>query len=163
MIVFLDTNVLGLLAKPTKSFDESSNESYRVQQWFYGLKSRSVRTVTSALCDYEFRRGLLEPSAKANELAPGVIELEGLFNTGMLEFIPVSREDSILAAQMWVDAQADGRPTSDKKKIDIDVIISAQCLILQQERPGRKVIMATTNIKHISRYCEAANWQDIKS
>jgi hypothetical protein len=162
MIVFLDTNVLGLLAKPTKSFDESSDESYRVQQWFYSLHSRGVRVVTSTLCDYEFRRGLLEPSAKASELAPGVIEIDTLANTGMLKFITVSREHTILAAQMWIDAQAEGRPTSDKNKIDIDVIISAQCLILQQENPGRKVVMATTNIKHISRYCEAANWQDIK-
>jgi hypothetical protein len=162
MIVFLDTNVLGLLAKPTKSFDESSDESYQVQQWFYSLRSRGVRLVTSTLCDYEFRRGLLEPSVKANELAPGVVELETLADTGMLEFISVSREDGILAAQMWVDAQADGRPTSDKKNIDIDVIISAQSLILQRENPGQKVVVATTNTKHISRYCEAANWRDIK-
>ncbi|AFY93434.1 hypothetical protein [Chamaesiphon minutus] len=162
MIVFLDTNVLGLLAKPIKSFEESSNESYRVQQWFYGLQSRGVRVITSTLCDYEFRRGLLERSGNANQLAPGVIELDILAETGILEFIPVSRKDAILAAQMWVDAQADGRPTSDKKKIDIDVIISAQCLILQQDNPGQSVVMATTNIKHISRYCEAANWQDIK-
>ncbi len=162
MIVFLDTNVLGLLAKPTKSFDESSDESYQVQQWFYSLHSRGVRVVTSTLCDYEFRRGLLEPSVKANELAPGVIELDTLADTGMLEFIAVSREDAILAAQMWVDAQADGRPTSEKKNIDIDVVISAQCLILQQESPGQKVVVATTNTKHISRYFEAANWQNIK-
>lgn len=104
----------------------------------------------------------MEPSVKANELAPGVIELDTLADTRMLEFISVSREDAILAAQMWVDAQADGRPTSDKKNIDIDVIISAQCLILQQESPGQKVVVATTNIRHISRYCEAANWRDIK-
>jgi hypothetical protein len=164
MIVFLDTNVLGLLAKPTKSFDDSSDESYQVQQWFYGLLSRGVRVVTSTLCDYEFRRGLLEPSDKANDaaIAPGLIELDSLADTGTLEFIFVSREDSILAAQMWVDAQAEGRPTSDKNKIDVDVIISAQCLRLQQESPGQKVVMATTNIKHISRYCEAANWRDIK-
>jgi hypothetical protein len=165
MIVFLDTNVLGLLAKQTKSFDDSSDESYQVEQWFYGLLSRGVRVVTSTLCDYEFRRGLLEPSDKANELAalaPGLIALDSLADTGMLEFISVSREDAILAAQMWIDAQAEGRPTSDKQNIDVDVIISAQCLILQKENPGRKVIMATTNIKHISRYCEAANWRDIK-
>jgi hypothetical protein len=76
MIVFLDTNVLGLIAKPTKSFDESSDESYQVQQWFYRLCSQGVRFVTSTLCDYEFRRGLLKPSANSNELAPGVIELD---------------------------------------------------------------------------------------
>jgi hypothetical protein len=80
----------------------------------------------------------------------------------MLEFISVSREDAILAAQMWVDAKAKGRPTSDKSNVDIDVIISAQCLILQQESPGQKVVVATKNIRHISRYCEAANWRDIK-
>ena len=162
MIVFLDTNVLGLIAKPNKSFDDSSDESYQVQQWFYGLLSKGVRVVTSTLCEYEFRRGLLEPSNKSTELAPGLIELDELAEREILEFIDVSRKDSILAAQMWVDAQAKGLATSDKKKIDIDVIISAQCLILQQDSLGQKVIMATTNVKHISRYCEAANWQDIK-
>ncbi|PSB55783.1 type II toxin-antitoxin system VapC family toxin [Chamaesiphon polymorphus] len=162
MIVFLDTNVLGLLAKPKKCFDESSDESYQVQQWFYGLLSKGVRVVTSTLCDYEFRRGLLEPSNRSTELAPGLIELDDIAARGILEFIAVSREDSILAAQLWVDAQADGRPTSDKKKIDIDVIISAQCLTLQKENPGQKVIMATTNTKHISRYCDSADWREIK-
>jgi hypothetical protein len=126
------------------------------------LLSKGIRVVTSTLCEYEFRRGLLEPSSTSTEIAPGIIELDNLADSGVLEFINVSREDSILAAQMWVDAQAKGLPTSDKKKIDIDVIISAQCLILQQDNLGQKVIMATTNIKHISRYCEAANWRDIK-
>jgi hypothetical protein len=33
---------------------------------------------------------------------------------------------------------------------------------LVAEYPGQRVIVATTNLKHLSRFCDAARWQDIK-
>ena len=55
-----------------------------------------------------------------------------------------------------------GKQTSDSKNIDADMIISAHYRILCDEHPGQQVIVATTNLKHLSIFCEAANWQDIK-
>lgn len=162
MIVFLDTNILGLIAKPEKSFNESSDESYQAQQWFYKLLSRGIRVVTSTLCDYELRRGLLSDSIRSQKIPLGLQELDTLAENGMLEFLPVSREDGILAADLWAKASTIGQTSRGNKDIDVDVIISDQCLILKNDNPGQRVIVATKNIKHLSRFCEAANWQDIK-
>lgn len=162
MIVFLDTNVLGLIAKPEKSFDESSDESYQAQQWFYGLLSRGIRVVTSTLCDYELRRGLLSDSIRSQKIPLGLQELDTLAENRVLEFLPVSRENAILAADLWAKASTIGQTSRGNKDIDVDVIISAQCLMLKDANPGQRVIVATTNLKHLSRFCEAANWQNIK-
>jgi hypothetical protein len=36
-------------------------------------------------------------------------------------------------------------------------------ILAKPERSGQQVIVATTNLKHLSIFCEAANWQDIKT
>ena len=54
MIVFLDSGVLGLLSSP-----RDTGEAGDCKEWFFRLLSRSVYIVTSDLCDYEVRRGLI--------------------------------------------------------------------------------------------------------
>jgi hypothetical protein len=34
---------------------------------------------------------------------------------------------------------------------------------LKKEFPGRYIVIATTNVKHLSRFAEAKNWVDIQS
>ncbi|MGK7878063.1 MAG: hypothetical protein AB4426_33580 [Xenococcaceae cyanobacterium] len=46
--------------------------------------------------------------------------------------------------------------------IDVDVIIGATCQLLQAEYPGQFLVVATTNVKHISRFTAAKIWQDIQ-
>ena len=52
-------------------------------------------------------------------------------------------------------------PTADDNSLDADVIISAQYRLIDKEYPGRYVVIATTNVKHLSRFTEAKAWQDI--
>jgi len=33
---------------------------------------------------------------------------------------------------------------------------------LKKEFPGRYIVIATTNVKHLSRFAEAKNWVDIQ-
>ncbi|BAZ17627.1 hypothetical protein NIES4071_95070 [Calothrix sp. NIES-4071] len=54
MIVFLDSGVLGLLSSPRQT-----GEAADCKEWFFRLLSKSVYIVTSDLCDYEVRRGLI--------------------------------------------------------------------------------------------------------
>jgi hypothetical protein len=158
MIVFLDTNILGLICNKNISFDECQ----QCKKWFDTLFLRGVRIVTSDLCHYEVMRGLIGSSIRSNEAAPGIKSLELLKVNGFLEFLPVSTEALDLAANLWARAFTSGQTTRDEKDIDIDIIISAQYQLLRDEFPGQQVIMATTNLKHLSIFCDAANWRDIK-
>jgi hypothetical protein len=107
-------------------------------------------------------RGLLSSSILKKEVAPGIKSLESLKADGFLEFLPVSTEALDLAAKLWARASTSGQTTRDEKDIDIDIIISAQYQLLKDEFPGQQVIVATTNLKHLSIFCEAAHWRDIK-
>jgi hypothetical protein len=158
MIVFLDTNILGLICNKNISFDECQ----QCKKWFDTLFLRGVRIVTSDLCHYEVTRGLIGSSIRSNEAAPGIKSLELLKVDGFLEFLPVSTEALDLAANLWARAFTSGQTTRDEKDIDIDIIISAQYQLLRDEFPGQQVIMATTNLKHLSIFCDTANWRDIK-
>lgn len=66
------------------------------------------------------------------------------------------------AAQLWAISRSKGIPTANEKNIDADVIIAAQCQLFQQENLGQTLIVATTNVKHLSRFIEAQKWQDIR-
>lgn len=158
MIVFLDTNILGLISNSNTSFDECQ----QCDKWFTTLSVRGVRFVTSDICDYEVRRGLISSFIRSGKLASGINGLNSLKTDGLLEFLPVSTEALDLAANLWARASNEGLTTRDDKNIDVDIIISAQYQILRDEYPGQQVIVATTNLKHLSRFCEAARWQDIK-
>jgi hypothetical protein len=158
MIVFLDTNILGILCNRNALIYESQE----CKRWFDTLFARGVRFVTSDLCDYEVRRGLIGSSMRAGKIAPGIEVLNSLKTDGLIEFLPVSTLALDLAANLWAKASIDGRSTRDEKNIDIDIIISAQYQIMKDEFPGRRVVVATTNLKHLSLFCDAANWRDIR-
>jgi hypothetical protein len=158
MIVFLDTNILGLISNSNTSFDECQ----QCDKWFTTLSVRGVRFVTSDICDYEVRRGLISSFIRSGKLASGINGLNSLKTDGLLEFLPVSTDSLDLAANLWATASNEGLTTRDDKNIDVDIIISAQYQLLKAEYPGQHVIVATTNLKHLSRFCDAARWQDIK-
>jgi hypothetical protein len=158
MIVFLDSNILGLISNSNASFDECQ----QCDKWFTTLSVRGVRFVTSDICDYEVRRGLISSLIRSGKLASGLNILNSLKTDGILEFLPVSAESLDLAANLWARASNEGLTTRDDKNIDVDIIISAQYQVLKADYPGQRVIVATTNLKHLSRFCDAARWQDIK-
>ncbi len=54
MIVLLDTGVLGMICNPN-----ASEKILQCKRWFNHLLARSVYFVTSEICDYEVRRGLI--------------------------------------------------------------------------------------------------------
>lgn len=154
MIVFFDTGVLGLVASPN-----NTGEAKECKEWLYGLLARSVYVVTSDICDYEVRRGLLLASL-TNPTVQGIQNLDNL--PAVIDFLPLTQMVMKEAAQLWAQAHSQGIQTADNKNIDADIIICAQVRVIQQENPGQYIVVATTNTKHLQRFTEANLWRDVK-
>lgn len=154
MIIFIDTGVLGLLSSPNDRQEVTDS-----QEWLYYLLARSVNIVSSDICDYEVRRGALL-TVKSNSNEQGIENLDDLHS--LINFLPVSQIILRNSAKLWAEFRSQGLPTAEVENIDVDVIIGATCQLVQQEYPGQRLIVATTNVKHLSRFVEARNWQKIK-
>jgi hypothetical protein len=61
------------------------------------------------------------------------------------------------AAQLWAQARQQGQPTAGDKTIDGDMILVAQAMSLTIP----DVVVATTNVGHLSRLIAAEVWQNI--
>jgi hypothetical protein len=121
------------------SFD--NEEAVQCVNWLYKLLSTGVRVVTSDLCDYEIRRGLIlaqKTSSGGNGLRL-LDEYRQLF-----EFLPVTANVLAEAASLWALARFTGNPNAPEKNIDIDIILCGQWNVLKRQQPGRHIIIAIT-------------------
>jgi predicted nucleic acid-binding protein len=162
MIAFIDSGILGLLANPNKkgeAADCPKGLAPRREQWLLGLLSRGVFVLTSDICDYEVRRNLILESRKKSSIN-SVASLNELKD--LVTFLPLNNEVMLEAANLWAEARIQGIPTADDKSLDADIIICAQFKLLEKEYPGRYIVIATTNVKHLSRFTEAKEWQAIE-
>jgi predicted nucleic acid-binding protein len=153
-IVFLDSGIIGLITSPRKQ-----GQALACEQWMLGLLARGVNIVSSEICDYEVRRNLIleaNLSKKVDNLG-NLDELDEL-----ITFLPITKAALRTAAQLWAEARLNGMPTADNLTLDADVIICAQWRLISGQYPGQLCIIATTNIKHISRFAIAEEWQNIR-
>ena len=67
----------------------------------------------------------------------------------------------LLAADLWANSRQSGLATGDPKKLDIDVILAAQALSLGV--PASDLVVATSNVAHLSRFVSADLWSNITS
>lgn len=155
MIIFLDSGVLGVLSSSRKTATVT-----QCKQWFYQLLARGTYVVSSELCDYEVRRSLLLNQLRNPVASQSLHNLDELLT--LIEFLPMTSPVIKKSAQLWAETRFQGLATADADNIDVDVIIGATCQLLQQEYPGQRLIVATTNVKHLSRFIEATNWHEIQ-
>jgi predicted nucleic acid-binding protein len=153
MIVFLDSGIIGLLSSPN-----DRELAVNCQSWLYRLLSRSVYVVSSDICDYEVRRGL-ELALHKNPHVSGLSRLDGLAQ--IIDFLPTERVVLQRAAKIWAEARITGQGTAGDRELDADIIIAAHWLILTEEYPGQAVTIATTNVKHLSRFTIDRSWEEI--
>lgn len=64
-----------------------------------------------------------------------------------------------LAADLWAQSRQSGLAMGDPKKLDIDVIVTAQALTLGV--PTSDLVIATSNVRHLSRFAPADLWTNI--
>lgn len=100
----------------------------------------------------ELRRELLRAGK-----TKGIKQLDRL-KTVVL-YLPITTQVMLKAAELWATARKGGYPTAAPDALDADVILAAQALLVANE--GNEVIIATTNVGHLSRFVEAREWQDI--
>lgn len=146
-IIILDTGVLGMLVHPTET-----GEPRECKTWLKQLVLRGASVAVPEIADYELRRELLR--MKSPESVKRLDELNA-----RLRYVPLTTEAMLKAAELWAAARSAGRPTADDKALDGDAILAAQSVLLSQA--GNEVIVATTNVGHLSRFVDARSWRDI--
>jgi predicted nucleic acid-binding protein len=152
-IILLDSGVLGNLCNPY-----ASPLRAQLDNWLYGLMARGTYIASSTICDFEVRRSLKLTEIQGSTVT-GIPNLDTL-NT-LVDFVPVDVEIVRLAAELWALARNEGIPTAADNRLDADLLICATARSLAQKYPGRNVIVATTNVKHLSRFVAAATWAEI--
>jgi len=148
-VVLLDSGPLGLVSHPNA--DRINADAV---QWLDALLSAGVFVLVPEIADYEVRRELLRADRQR-----GVRRLDELKEA--IGYRPITTQTMLTAASLWAHARKQGRPTAPDPALDADVILAAQAKEVESE--GRSVIVATTNPRHVSRFVDAAAWQEIQS
>jgi len=139
----LDAGPLGMISHPRASADAAA--------WLAQLVSAGAEVLIPEIADYEVRRELLRAGR-----TKGIARLDLLKAT--LGFVPITSAAMLQAAEFWADARRRGRPTASDESLDADVILAAQAVTV----PGKSVVVASTNPKHISRFVDAEHWKAIR-
>jgi hypothetical protein len=155
MIVFLDSGVIGLLSNPNKR-----DRAIACEDWLYGLFAKGVYVVSSDICDYEVRRNLVLESMRSEKRLQPLTSLDELHD--FIDFLPVTSNVLVAASDIWATSRLQGQAMSNGASIDVDAIICAHWELLKEEFPSRYVVVATTNVRHLSRFTEAFEWQSIQ-
>ena len=147
LIIVLDSGPLGLITNP-----KASEDNLACNRWLEGLLRKGTIVKIPEIADYEVRRELI----RADKVR-GIQKLNEL--QMFLDYLPLTTQVMLLAAQLWAQMRKQATPTADNKALDGDVILAAQAMDIQKE--GHKVIIATTNVGHLSRLAEAKEWKEI--
>lgn len=143
-VILLDAGMLGQLAHPRPTAD--------LVRWTLACLRDGAVVTFSEVTDYELRRSFL----LAN-LALSLARLDACQHD--YEYLPLSTEVMLRAAQVWADARRMGRPLADPQRLDADAILIAQALLLADD--GHVVVIATENVKHLSLFTTAQRWYEI--
>lgn len=143
-IILLDASPLGRISNPSAT--PFNLECY---EWLENLITSGYQVIVPEIADYEIRRELL----RAGKIR-GLARLDLLKNT--LDYLPLTTEVILKAAELWAQARNRGTPTADPKALDCNVILAAQAL-------SENGIVTTENVGHLSLFVEAKDWRNISS
>jgi predicted nucleic acid-binding protein len=147
-LILLDSGPLGMATNP-----KAKGVPLECQQWLRSLLQKGEKIIIPEIADYEVRRELIRAG-----LLQSLRRLDNLKQT--LEYVPIQTETMLLAANLWAEVRQAGQPTADPKALDGDVILAAQAHLLANDTTD--VVIATTNVAHLSRFVTALDWQAIE-
>jgi len=148
-IIVLDSGVIGLISNP-----RGSHQSFACSEWLESLLLSGDVVVVPEIADYEIRRELIRASKQS-----GIQKLDAL--EADLVYLPLSTPSMRQAARLWASARKQGRPTATDDSLDVDVILAAQAQEIANEL-GLSVVVATTNVAHLSLFVHARRWEEIQ-
>ena len=143
--MLLDAGPLGLVTNP-----RLSPQSVACAKWLQTLVIDGVRVLVPEIADYEVRRELLRAKK-----VQGLARLDALATH--IDYLPLTTRAMRQAAALWATARQQGHPAASDESLDADMILAAQAATLD----AGDVVIATTNVGHLSRFAPAAMWQSI--
>lgn len=146
-LILLDSGPLGLVTHP-----KASPENDACNQWMQARLKGGDSVLVPAIADYEVRRELLRAGK-----TKGIAKLDALKAT--TGYVPLTTEMLLKAAEFWAQARNMGKPTAPDAALDGDMILVGQAAVLAAS--GQQVIIATTNVKHLSLFADARLWRNI--
>ncbi len=147
MHILLDSSPMSLLASPRRT-----SEVLAITQWATSLLAAGHALCVPEVIDYELRRELLRAGKTTS-----VARLDWMKT--QFQSLPITTAVMLRAADLWAQSRRTGFSTGDPTKLDIDVILAAQALTLTV--PAADVIVATSNVAHLSRFVAADLWSNI--
>lgn len=148
LVIFLDSGPLGLVTNPNKA----NPEAVTCTQWLISCLESGARVCVPEICDYEIRRELI----RGNK-TKGLARLNQLKD--QVEYVPITTAMMLRAAEFWAETRKTGKPTASMEALDADVILAAQAAL--SAGVDDAVVIATTNVGHLSQFAEARPWRDI--
>lgn len=146
-VVVLDSAPLSNASNPKGT---AANLEYG--RWLQRLGDLGVRVIVPEIVDYEVRRELIRAKK-----AKGLQRLAALYENHV-EYLALDTAMMRRAAEMWAIARQRGRPTAPDLSLDADMILCAQA-----ESLGKiGAVIATTNVAHLSLFCDAREWHTIR-
>ena len=146
-LVLLDSGPLGLVTHP-----RGGRDARDAKDWLAGLLAARVQVRVPEIADYETRRELVRAGRTG-----GVGRLDELGRS--VGYVPLTTGTMRRAADFWASARTRGRPTAPDHALDGDVILAAQAAELTAG--GDDVVVATTNVGHLSRFVAASHWSEV--
>lgn len=149
-IILLDSGLLGAIT----NLNSKKPNILRCQAWFYSMLERYIILIPE-INDYEVRRELIH-----QKLDISLNRLNNLPNLDNVGYLPITTKIMLKAAQLWGWARSTGQSTAQSAALDGDVILAATAIIAAQDF-GKRVIIATTNVKDLQRYhTDTYHWDD---
>lgn len=146
--VILDSSPLGLVTQRTGK----SPEGDACRLWLETLLAQGVKVYVPEVCDYEVRRELIRADKPS-----GIVRLNQLKQ--IARYLPLTTDVMLKAAELWAQARNVGVVTADIHALDGDVIAAAQALSLGLS--ATEYVVATSNVKHLSRFASDDLWANI--
>lgn len=145
--ILLDSSPLSVLSLPFRSAGVVA-----IREWSRSCLGSGHHIYVPEVIDYELRRELLRAGKAAS-----IGRLDARKTS--FRYLPITTAAMLRAAELWAIFRQSGIPTGDPKKLDIDVILSAQALTLPA--PRSDVIIATATVGHLARFAAADLWMNI--
>lgn len=151
--IFLDTGPLSVITNPKKS-----HQTAEMLAWSVEHLRRGAHFIVPAIADYEVRRELIRLDRPAS-----VAALDRWNEVVPERYIELTDATLKRAAHLWAQVRNCGVVTADPKEIDGDALISAQVLDYQQQQglASGEIVVATTNVGHLSHFVPAKPWTEI--